>query len=177
MMPLLLLLFLPIAELLFLINVGNHIGWVNAIFALVVSGILGAGLARSQGRYVLGQLQEQLARGQAPTNEVLHGILIFVGGILFLIPGFLSDIVAIFLVLPGSRHLMAAYLKRRFARTGASSFKIFTSGAGGGFAGGFSTGGFRTTRTHTQAEQMRDVTPKVIDVTPISSESQTKPEN
>jgi UPF0716 protein FxsA len=160
-----------------LIDIGNRIGWINTLFALVAAGILGAGLARTQGRYILNRLQEQLARGQAPTHEVLHGLLVFVGGILFLIPGFISDIVALFLVLPGTRHLIAAYLRRRFARSAAGgNFRVFTSATGG--FGGFRTGGFRAT-THEQGptEEIRDVTPKVIDVTPISSESQSKPDS
>lgn len=155
MVFLLLLLLVPVAEIYVLIQVGARIGFVNTIFALLVFGVLGAGLAKAQGRYLLRSLRESLNRGELPTFRVLQGVLVFVGGVLFLIPGFLTDLIGAFFVLPGPRHLIAAMIQRKLARQISSGrFKVYASGPSD-----------------------RDVTPKVIDITPISSRTRRKSES
>lgn len=184
-MSLLVLLLLPIAELIVLFRVGGAIGVVNTLFALIAAGILGAGLARTQGKFVIRRLQGSLARGEMPGNEVVHGLLIFVGGVLFLIPGFVSDVIGFFLILPGTRHLMVYVLKKKIARgLSQGQFRVFKTG--GGFAGGFggAFGGFGGASgsrprgpfgaSGEDPSFSRDVTPKVIDVTPIASEVTSK---
>lgn len=192
-MPLLLLLFLPAIEIFVLIQVGARMGFINTIFALIVIGILGVGLARAQGRYVLSQMQQTLARGEVPASQVLQGLLVFIGGMLFLIPGFVSDVVAIFLVFPGTRHAIAGLVRKSLEKKVQSGqFRVFSAGpfgvggfgSTGGFRGGFGTGGFNhdgfgasNTDLDFNNEGPRDVTPKVIDITPLSSKSRQKSES
>lgn len=183
-MALLLLLVFPILELYVLVKVGSRIGVINTLFALIATGVIGAGLAKAQGRYIFGKLQAALARGEMPADQILHGILIFIAGVLFLIPGFVSDAMALFLVLPGTRHLMVAWMKRKMtAQMRNGGFRVFTTGTFGGGFGGFRTGPFgKQTQSSRSEEEFgfggedRDVTPKVIDVTPISSDSRPKSE-
>ena len=183
MMALLLLLLLPVLEIYVLVKVGSRIGVINTIFALVAIGVIGAGLAKAQGRYIFNKLQTSLAKGETPANQVLHGILIFLAGVLFLIPGFVSDIVALVLVLPGTRHLVVAWMRKKMAtQMSAGGFRVFTAGSfGTGGFGGFGRGPFGPPPgSHREGDDLgfggegRDVTPKVIDVTPISSDSRPK---
>lgn len=181
-MPLLLLLLLPVLEIYVLVKVGARIGAMNTFFALVAIGVIGAGLARSQGRFIFNKLQTSLARGEMPTSEVLQGVLVFLAGVLFLIPGFVSDVAALFLVLPGTRHLIAGWMRRKMAaKMSAGGFRVFSAGPfGSGAFGGFGTGPFRPSGPQPRDVDLdldgeaRDVTPKVIDVTPLSSESRPK---
>ncbi len=168
-------------EIYVLIKIWGHYGFINTVFALIAIGILGAGFARNQGRYILKQLQHTMARGQVPTDEVLHGVMIFIAGILFLIPGFVSDFIGLILVLPGLRHLMVANVRRQMANRVArgmnqGGFRVFTYGMGGMGQPGSRPGTRQTEPGAPPEGWMRDASPKVIDVTPLSAETHEKPD-
>src|SRR5919107_884419 len=117
-MPLLLVVLfivVPIAELAVLIQIGQLIGVWWTIALLVADAILGSLLARSQGRSVWRRFNEALRAGRAPAREVMDGALVLFGGALLLTPGFLSDILGVFLLLPPTRALVRALLVRRFS--------------------------------------------------------------
>ena len=105
----------PIAELAILIQIGQAIGVWWTIALLLVDAVLGSLLARSQGRITWRRFNEALRAGRPPAREVMDGALILFGGALLLTPGFLSDILGVFLLLPPTRALVRAVLVRRFA--------------------------------------------------------------
>ena len=122
----------PIAELAVLIQIGQLIGIWWTIALLVVDAILGSLLARSQGRSVWRRFNEAIQAGRPPAREVMDGALVLFGGALLLTPGFLSDILGVFLLLPPTRALVRAVLVRRFAgRMVASMRAPRASGPGG----------------------------------------------
>jgi UPF0716 protein FxsA len=154
-------------EVYAVMQIWDHFGFLNMLFAFMLGAILGIGIVRNQGRYVLGKMQDSFVRGQLPTDQVLHSLLIFLGGLLLITPGFVNDVIGLLFVLPGSRHLLAAYLKPRLAsKIKTGNFRTFTFGNMG------HTGSAQKNNDGWQ----RDVTPKVIDVKPISVESHEKPE-
>ena len=117
-MPLLLIVLfivVPIAELAVLIQIGQAIGVWWTIALLIADAILGSLLARSQGRITWRRFNEALRDGRVPAREVMDGALVLFGGALLLTPGFLSDILGVFLLLPPTRALVRAVLVRRFA--------------------------------------------------------------
>ena len=117
-MPLLLVVLfivVPIAELAVLIQIGQLIGIWWTIALLVADAILGSLLARSQGRSVWRRFNEAIQARRPPAREVMDGALVLFGGALLLTPGFLSDILGVFLLLPPTRALVRAVLVRRFA--------------------------------------------------------------
>ena len=123
-MPLLLVVLfivVPIAELALLIQIGQLIGVWWTIALLVVDAVLGSLLARSQGRLVWRRFNDALRAGRAPAREVMDGALVLFGGALLLTPGFLSDLLGLFLLLPPTRALVRAVLVRRFAGRMAAS--------------------------------------------------------
>ena len=160
-------------EIYVLVKVWIAYGFINTVFALMAAGVLGAGIARNQGRYILQKLQTSVAQGQMPADQVLHGMLIFIGGLLFIVPGFVSDFIALIFILPGTRHLVVASIKRRFARKVSSGqFRVFTFG-NMNMRNGPSGGG----ASATESGFVRDVSPKVIDVTPISKTPPRTPDD
>ena len=177
-MQLAMILLLPVIfiglEIYVLSAVWNAYGFINTLFALFLSAIFGAGLAKNQGRYLISRLQEATSLGQMPPDEALHGMLVFIGGLLFIVPGFISDFAGLLMVLPGTRHVLVRYVKWRFAnKLQQGSFRIFS------FRSGMSWGstGNRHPTQHSSVESedgFRDVSPRVIDVVPISSESHEK---
>jgi UPF0716 protein FxsA len=115
--PLLVLLFVvvPIAELYVLIQVGQEIGALETIGLLILITVVGAWLVKRTGLSVLGRLQDSLAARRPPTNEIVDGFLLLFAGLLFLVPGFLTDVLAIVLLLPPTRAVVRGVLKKRFA--------------------------------------------------------------
>ncbi|MBF0484932.1 MAG: FxsA family protein [Candidatus Omnitrophica bacterium] len=117
----------PVAEVYVLIKVASRIGFGDTLFLLIFSGVFGAYLASIQGKITLNKMQACLAQNKLPTKEMIDGLLIFLGGILFIIPGFISDIIGFFLIFPLTRwvirmgilHSAEVSLSRRAAR-GAS---------------------------------------------------------
>jgi len=115
MPALLVLLFIvvPLVELFILIQVGQVIGPLWTIAALVVVSVLGAWLVRREGPRAWRRFREALEQGRLPTDEVIEGALVLFGGVLLLTPGFLSDALGLVLMIPPTRALIAGQLKRR----------------------------------------------------------------
>jgi UPF0716 protein FxsA len=114
-MPLLLLalfILVPIAELYVIIQIGGAIGIVPTLALLVVDSILGTILLRSQGRAAWVAFNRALAETRMPAKEIFDGVLIIFGGALLLTPGFLTDIVGIVLLIPPTRAIVRAFLRR-----------------------------------------------------------------
>jgi len=123
-MPFLIILFIvvPIAELYVIIQVGQWIGVVPTLILLLADALLGSMLLKHQGRGAWRRFNEALAARRFPGREVADGVLIVIGGTLLLTPGFITDIVGIFLLLPPTRAIARRVLKRmtigRFAVVG-----------------------------------------------------------
>ena len=136
---LLALLGIPVAEIFFIIRVARDLGIPETIGLLVAVSVAGAWLVRRSGLGVLAQIRERLARGEIPGKELVDGLLILVGGLLMLTPGFLTDAVGLLLLLPPPRLAVRTLLVRRYGK------KLRVAGwtAGSGFFGGFGGGGGR----------------------------------
>jgi UPF0716 protein FxsA len=117
---LLILALLPLLELYVLIKIGSYLGAFNTIALIIVSALLGLVLVRIEGLRTLHQIRQCTAQGIVPAEEMLDGVLIFVGGILFVIPGVLTDVAALVLLIPPTRNMFKRWLRRRFDRMVAS---------------------------------------------------------
>jgi UPF0716 protein FxsA len=132
-MPLLVALFIvvPIVELFVIIKVGQLIGVWPTLALLLADAVLGSMLLKHQGRGAWRRFNEALAARRFPGKEVADGALIIVGGTLLLTPGFLTDIVGLVLLIPPTRALVRAGLRRfaigRFTVVGVPG--RFTGGA------------------------------------------------
>jgi len=114
--PLLLLLFLlvPLLEIYLLIVVGGIIGAFPTVVLVVLTAVIGAALARHQGLATLRRLQATMARGEAPAIEMLEGVLLLVGALLLLTPGFFTDALGFVCLLPPTRRLLSLWALKRF---------------------------------------------------------------
>ena len=112
----LLLLFtiVPAVELYILLEVGSQIGAANTIMLIIFTGILGATLARLQGFIVLNKIQQNLNKGLMPSAELIDGLMILVGGIVLLTPGFVTDALGFVLLIPWTRSLIKYIVKNKF---------------------------------------------------------------
>jgi UPF0716 protein FxsA len=129
----LLLILLPLAEILILVKIGQATAlWVP--FAIViVTGIAGTALARWQGVKVLGRIREEMQAGRMPADSLIDGFLVLVAGALFVLPGVLTDIVGILLLIPQTRLVMKRALQAWIRR----SVEVRVGRLGNGFSADF----------------------------------------
>ena len=93
----------PVMELYILIETGRMIGVGATIGLIIMTGVAGAWLARSQGLEILYRIQQDTANGQMPAQTLIDGALILVGGLLLLTPGFFTDALGFSFLIPASR--------------------------------------------------------------------------
>lgn len=127
----LLLLFaaLPLLDLWLLLRLGQAIGFWSTLALVVATGVAGAWLARAEGFRVVREWQRALAQGRLPAEGVLSGALVLAGGLLLVTPGVVTDVIGLALLLPPSRRLVAAGLRRWLRRQmDAGRIRVVSSG-------------------------------------------------
>jgi len=162
----------PIAELYTFILFVEKYSFIDALLALLTSAALGIFLIQIQGRSSLASLQKDFAQNpQNLTDSLLIKGLGLLSGVMFIIPGFISDIIGLLFLLPGTRHLIAWMIKRYLKnKQGLGNFRVFTQGGnpfGDRFGNGQNNSGFKyysstdfskTENDEERAQKARDVT-------------------
>jgi UPF0716 protein FxsA len=100
----------PLVELYLLLQVGKFLGVVPTVGLVLVTGALGAALARREGMRVVRGWQAALRSGESPSEGVISGVLILVAGVLMVTPGVLTDVLGVTLLVPPSRRWVALRL-------------------------------------------------------------------
>jgi UPF0716 protein FxsA len=112
----LLFIVLPIVEIAVLIQVGQVIGAWNTIALLIIVGVAGAWLAKREGLAVYRRFRNQVESGVVPGREIADGFMILLAGALLLTPGFVTDVLALLLLLPPVRAAIRAGALHRVTR-------------------------------------------------------------
>ena len=107
---------IPLIELVILIKVGSYIGLWPTILIVVLTGILGAALARHQGFIIINKIKSDINSGRVPAQELIDGLLVLVGGIVLLTPGFLTDLCGFLLLIPQTRSVFKRIVKGQFQK-------------------------------------------------------------
>lgn len=90
---------LPFAEIAAFVWVASRIGIAPALIALVATSFVGVSLLRRQGGAVFSRLMRAM-QGGAPDAAAREGLMVALGGVLMIIPGFITDIIGFALMLP-----------------------------------------------------------------------------
>lgn len=126
----LLLVALPLTEIYILVQIGYATSAWVPIAIVLVTGVVGSALARAQGLKVANRIREEMASGHMPADAVIDGFLVLLAGVLFVLPGVLTDVVGIALLFPPSRELIKrgvrAWIRRHV------ELRIGRIGRGGG---------------------------------------------
>lgn len=122
---------MPLVELWLLIRIAGVIDLGPTILLVVVTGVVGASLARRQGLRTWLRVQHDLAAGRMPGSEIVDALLILVAGVMLITPGLVTDSLGFALLVPPIR----GFLKRRVADRFRSRIVVMNSGvvAGSGF--------------------------------------------
>ncbi|ADU31465.1 FxsA family protein [Evansella cellulosilytica] len=123
----LLIIIVPALEIWVLILSGNMIGVIPTILLIILTGVLGAALAKREGLNAIRTAQMQASQGMVPSSVLLDGICILVGAVVLLTPGFITDAIGFFLLLPLTRGVFKGFLQKMFQRMIRSGNIVFHS--------------------------------------------------
>jgi UPF0716 protein FxsA len=96
---------LPIAEVAVLIATGRLIGAWPTVGLMLLTSLLGAFLAQREGRRTWTALRRAFAENRMPTGELADAVLVMIGGLFLMLPGFISDVIGLICLLPFTRPL------------------------------------------------------------------------
>ncbi len=108
----LLIIVLPAIEISVLLLSGHLIGVWFTLLLILITGALGLILAKRQGMETWRKAQEQMQYGYMPGNEIIDGVCILIGGVFLVLPGLISDIIGIILLLPFTRNILKPFVIR-----------------------------------------------------------------
>jgi len=112
-MPILIFLALPLVEIAAFILIGQAIGVVPTLLGVVLTGLLGMLVLRYQGAASLRDLRGAMARGELPGRAIADAMMIGLAGLLLLLPGYVTDALALLLLLPPVRGAIYGFLGAR----------------------------------------------------------------
>jgi UPF0716 protein FxsA len=125
---------IPFVDLLLLLRIGALIGFWPTVFSTIAIGMLGAWLAKREGLRVVRAWRQALQELRPPSEGVIDGVLVVVGGALLVTPGLITDLIGLLFLVPLTRRVAAKLVRRwvdrRIARSElhvVSSFDVMGS--------------------------------------------------
>jgi len=105
---------IPVIELYLLIKIGTVIGGLNTILLVILTGFLGAWLARLEGINTMMRLRTNLNQGLMPAEELIDAVIIFAAGVVLITPGLITDVFGLLLLWPLTRNKFKRLLRKKF---------------------------------------------------------------
>lgn len=112
--------FFSSAELMLLLKVAANFGFLTTFALCAFTGILGGALVRHQGLQTMKDIQNSLAKGIIPAEEIVAGFMLIITGVLLMLPGFITDTMGFLMLIPAIRRFAA----RKFIVAVTANFKI-----------------------------------------------------
>jgi len=117
-----LLVLVPLAEVWVIVQVGSSLGIVTTVALLIGVSVFGTALAKHEGVRVFRSFMTAIDKGEMPSRDIIAGACLLLSGLLFLVPGFVTDVLGILLLLPPVRGGLARFVLRR--RSGRSNVRV-----------------------------------------------------
>lgn len=106
----------PIIEIYLFIKIGSEIGALNTIFLIFITAIVGIIYARYQGINTLRSGFKQLLKNEIPVLELMSGAAIALAAIFLIIPGFATDILGFFFLIPITRKIIINFFSKKIKK-------------------------------------------------------------
>jgi len=103
---------IPIIEIAVLMQVGAWLGAWPTIAIVVITAWLGAKNVKQQGIATLHSVQQKMAQGEMPSQEIVAGLLLLIAGVLLVTPGFVTDIFGLSLLIPQCRKALVSVVQK-----------------------------------------------------------------
>ena len=121
---------IPLLDLFLLMWISKFTGIMATVGLVILTGVIGAWLARHQGSFVKGQIKDRLSQKQVPTDLIGDGAMIMFAAGLLLTPGLLTDLLGFSLLIPAVRTQYKRVLGKQFKNS--FKFQVFTPSGGSG---------------------------------------------
>jgi UPF0716 protein FxsA len=112
---------LPLLEIYLITRLGARFGFLMVILWIVGAAAIGLQILRLQSWTIWSRVQQIVAAGQSPGGELLNSAFVVAGGILLIVPGIVTDLLALLCLLPPTRHWITRRVARRFGPNPAST--------------------------------------------------------
>ena len=99
------LIILMFAEIALFIFIGTKMGVLYTLLLIITTSFIGGYIVKKYGLHAFKQIQQNVVAGNAPGSSIIEGALLVVGALLLLVPGFISDIIALSVIVPATRKL------------------------------------------------------------------------
>ena len=117
-----LIVLVPLAEVWVIVQVGSSLGIVTTLALLIGVSVMGTALTKYEGLRVFRSFMSAVDTGEMPSRDIVAGACLLVSGLLFLVPGFVTDVLGIVLLLPPVRAGLAHLILRR--RSSRSNVRV-----------------------------------------------------
>ena len=107
---------LPIIELALLLRINQSIGILYTMLLVIITGIAGAWLAKSEGRSIITRIRVEMNQGRMPGDELVNGLCVLIGGAFLLTPGIITDISGFLLIFPVTRSFIKSQIKTKMSQ-------------------------------------------------------------
>lgn len=104
----------PSLELWLLFQVKEMLGLFETIYLVLLTGIVGASMAKRQGLLVIQNIQSDVQNGQMPQHTLVEALLVLIGGVLLITPGVMTDFFGFSLIIPTTRRLWVPFVQQWF---------------------------------------------------------------
>ena len=111
---------IPVAELYLLIHLGGIIGGLNTVILVILTGFIGAYLARMEGLNTMIKVRQNLNQGLMPAEDLLDAFIILIAGLVLITPGLLTDTTGLLLLWPPTRNKFKRFLRKKFDEMAAN---------------------------------------------------------
>ena len=105
---------IPIVEIYLFIKIGSQIGAFSTIFLVFFTAVVGVYYARYEGINTLRSGMMQIIKNQIPARELISGAAIAFAAVLLIIPGFATDLIGFFLIIPPTRRIIIKIITSKF---------------------------------------------------------------
>jgi len=101
----------PAVELALLIYSGKTLGILPTMAIILITGIGGAYLAKHRGIKAWTDLKKRMTAMETPGDALIDSVCILLGGVLLIMPGFITDLVGLLLLFKGPRDSIRPFIQ------------------------------------------------------------------
>ena len=105
---------IPLIEIYLMIKIGSVIGAFNTIFLIFFTAVTGIYFARLEGLNAIRSGFGQLVKNEIPIYEIISGAALAFAALLLIIPGFLTDLIGVLLIVPITRKIFIRIISSKF---------------------------------------------------------------
>ena len=115
-MLLLLIISIPIVEIYLFIKIGSQIGALTTIFLIFLTAFVGILYARYEGFNTLKSGMSQIIKNDLPVYEIISGAALAFAALLFILPGFATDLLGLLIIFPTTRKILFKNVSKNYSK-------------------------------------------------------------